>query len=83
MEREQRWYWPDTLTLCFLLPPGGTATVVVEITGAKHSTEQSRAQSIESTARVEEERLQGIVELRQSKKKIQLSSSRSRDAVLY
>ena len=83
MEREQRWYWPDTLTLCFLLPPGGTATIVVEIARAEPSTEQSRAQSIESTARVEEERLQGIVELGQSKKKIQLSSSRSRDAVLY
>ena len=83
MEREQRWYWLDTLTLCFLLPPGGTATIVVEIARAEPSTEQSRAQSIESTARVEEERLQGIVELRQSKKKIQLSSSRSRDAVLY
>ena len=56
---------------------------MVEIARAEPSTEQSRAQSIESTARVEEERLQGIVELRQSKKKIQLSSSRSRDAVLY
>ena len=42
MEREQRWYWPDTLTLCFLLPPGGTATVVVEIARAEHSTEHRK-----------------------------------------